>query len=418
MDIKEYVVEKAKVSKEASRRMNSVDSVTKDKALKAMAQALLDNIDIITKANDLDMENGRANNLTKALLDRLLLNKARIEDMASGLVKVADLQDPIGEAIRMWKTPDNLTIAQVRVSLGVIGIIYEARPNVTVDAAGLCIKSGNAVILRGGSEAVNSNKTIVKIISKAGVEAGLPEGFLQYIENTDREAVKVLMRLNEYVDVLIPRGGAGLIKTVVENSTVPVIETGVGNCHVYVDETADFTMAKDIVINAKTQRPAVCNAMETLLVHSSIADIFLPYLKEEIASYNVELRGCEKTAAILKDICEACEEDWGIEFLDLIMAVKVVDSLDEALDHIYKYGTKHSEAIITKDYAKAQRFLNEVDAAAVYVNASTRFTDGSQFGFGGEIGISTQKLHARGPMGIKELTSTKYIVYGEGQIRK
>lgn len=418
MDIREYVVEKAKAAKEATRKMNSIDTKTKDKALKAMAQALLDNMDTIIEANSLDMEKGKENGLSKSLLDRLLLTKARIEDMASGLVKVADLQDPIGEAIRMWKTPDNLTIAQVRVPLGVIGIIYEARPNVTVDAAGLCIKSGNTVILRGGSEAVNSNKTIVDIISKAGVEAGLPEGFLQYIENTDREAVKVLMRLNDYVDVLIPRGGAGLIKTVVENSTVPVIETGVGNCHVYIDESADFAMAKDIIINAKTQRPAVCNAMETLLVHSAIADKFLPYLQQEIKPYNVEIRGCEKTAAILDNICEATEEDWGKEYLDLIMAVKVVSSLDEALDHIYRYGTKHSEAIVTKDYEKAQRFLNEVDAAAVYVNASTRFTDGGQFGFGGEIGISTQKLHARGPMGIKELTSTKYMVYGEGQIRK
>ncbi|WP_163191678.1 glutamate-5-semialdehyde dehydrogenase [Clostridium thermarum] len=418
MDIREYVVEKAKAAKAASRKMNCIDTKTKDRALKAMAQALLDNMDTIIEANSLDMEKGKANGLSKSLLDRLLLNKARIEDMASGLVKVAGLQDPIGEAIRMWKTPDNLTIAQVRVPLGVIGIIYEARPNVTVDAAGLCIKSGNTVILRGGSEAVNSNKTIVDMISKAGVEAGLPEGFLQYIENTDREAVKVLMRLNDYVDVLIPRGGAGLIKTVVENSTVPVIETGVGNCHVYIDESAEFPMAKDIIINAKTQRPAVCNAMETLLVHSAIADKFLPYLQEAIKTYNIELRGCKKTAAILDDICEATEEDWGKEYLDLIMAVKVVSSLDEALDHIYKYGTKHSEAIVTKDYEKAQRFLNEVDAAAVYVNASTRFTDGGQFGFGGEIGISTQKLHARGPMGIKELTSTKYMVYGEGQIRK
>ncbi|WP_139905237.1 glutamate-5-semialdehyde dehydrogenase [Clostridium thermarum] len=418
MDIREYVVEKAKSAKAASRKMNSIDTKTKDRALKAMAQALLDNIDNIIEANSLDMEKGKANGLSKSLLDRLLLNKARIEDMASGLVKVAGLQDPIGETIRMWKTPDNLTIAQVRVPMGVIGIIYEARPNVTVDAAGLCIKSGNTVILRGGSEAVNSNKTIVDIISKAGVEAGLPKGFLQYIENTDREAVKVLMRLNDYVDVLIPRGGAGLIKTVVENSTVPVIETGVGNCHVYIDESADFAMAKDIIINAKTQRPAVCNAMESLLVHSAIADKFLPYLQQAIKPYNVELRGCEKTAVILDDICKATEEDWGKEYLDLIMAVKVVSSLDEALDHIYKYGTKHSEAIVTKDYFNAQRFLNEVDAAAVYVNASTRFTDGGQFGFGGEIGISTQKLHARGPMGIKELTSTKYMVYGEGQIRK
>ena len=418
MAIKEYVLEKAKKAKLASRKMNSVDSRTKDKALKAMANALLDNIDIIIEANSVDMNNGREAGLTKSFLDRLLLNKDRIEDMAAGLIKVSALQDPIGEALSMWKSPDNLTIAQVRVPLGVIGIIYEARPNVTVDAAGLCIKAGNTVILRGGSEAVNSNKTIAKIISDAGVEAGLPEGFLQYIENTDREAVNFLMRLNEYIDVLIPRGGAGLIKAVVENATVPVIETGVGNCHVYVDESADFEMAKNIIINAKTQRPAVCNAMETLLVHSSAADKFLPFLQKEIKPYQVELRGCPKTISIISGINEAIEEDWKTEYLDLIMAVKVVDSLEEALDHIYKYGTKHSEVIVTKDYSKAQRFLNEVDAAAVYVNASSRFTDGAQFGFGGEIGISTQKLHARGPMGVKELTSTKYIVYGEGQIRK
>ncbi|MDP4088758.1 MAG: glutamate-5-semialdehyde dehydrogenase [Bacillota bacterium] len=418
MDIREYVIEKAKAAKEASRYMNCAHSSTKDNALRAMAQALMDNIDNIIQANSLDMEKGEKTGLSKGMLDRLLLNRKRIEGMASGLSKIADLQDPIGEAIRAWKTPDNLTISQIRVPLGVIGIIYEARPNVTVDAAGLCIKSGNTVILRGGSEAVNSNKAIADIISSAGVKAGLPEGFLQYLENTDREAVKVLMRLNEYVDVLIPRGGAGLIKTVVENSTVPVIETGVGNCHVFVDESANFDMARDIVINAKTQRPAVCNAMETLLVHSSIADKFLPYLKEGLDKYNVELRGCRKTAAILENIKEACEEDWAAEYLDLIMAVKVVDSLEEAVDHIYKYSTKHSEAIITENYSNAERFLNEVDAAAVYVNASTRFTDGGEFGFGGEIGISTQKLHARGPMGIKELTSTKYVIHGQGQVRK
>lgn len=418
MDIKEYVVAKAKAAKEASRVMNSVNTNTKDAALKAMGQALLDNMAEILEANSIDINKGKENGLSKALLDRLLLTEARIKDMAEGLFKVADLQDPIGEAIRMWKTTDNLTIAQVRVPLGVIGIIYEARPNVTVDATGLCIKSGNAVILRGGSEAVNSNKKIVEIISKAGEEAGLPEGFLQYLENTDREAVKVLMKLNDYVDVLIPRGGAGLIKTVVENSTVPVIETGVGNCHLYVDEAADLNMAKDIAINGKTQRPAVCNTIESLLVHGAVADKFLPILKEEMDKYKVQLRGCEKAKAILPDIEVATEEDWATEYLDLILAVKVVDSLDEALDHIYRYGTKHSEAIITSNYANAQRFLNEVDAAAVYVNASTRFTDGGKFGFGGEIGISTQKLHARGPMGIKELTSTKYVVYGEGQVRK
>ncbi len=418
MEIKEYVIQKAKQAKEASRRMSFISTVIKDNALRVMAAALIDNADIIIAENSIDMKNGEAAGLNKTLLDRLLLNNKRIKDMADGLVEIAGLQDPIGETIRAWKTPDNLSIGQVRVPLGVIGIIYEARPNVTADAAGLCIKSGNSVVLRGGSEAVNSNKAIVKTISDAGIKAGLPDGFLQYIENTDREAVKVLMKLNEYIDVLIPRGGAGLIKTVIENSTVPVIETGVGNCHVFVDESADFNMARDIVINAKTQRPGVCNAMEKLLVHASVAEDFLPYLKEKLDDYNVELRGCKRTAEILKDIKEACEEDWSTEYLDLIMAVKIVDSLDEAIDHIYKYSSKHSEAIITENYSNAQRFLNEVDAAAVYVNASTRFTDGAQFGFGGEIGISTQKLHARGPMGIKELTSTKYIIYGQGQVRK
>lgn len=418
MEIKEYVIQKAKQAKKASRFMSCADTVTKNSALKAMAAALIDNADIIIAENSIDMRNGEAAGLNKTLLDRLLLNNKRIKDMADGLVEIAGLQDPIGETIRAWKTPDNLSIGQVRVPLGVIGIIYEARPNVTADAAGLCIKSGNSVVLRGGSEAVNSNKAIVKTISDAGIKAGLPDGFLQYIENTDREAVKVLMKLNEYIDVLIPRGGAGLIKTVIENSTVPVIETGVGNCHVFVDESADFEMARDIVINAKTQRPGVCNAMEKLLVHASVAEEFLPYLKEKLDGYNVELRGCKRTAEILNGIKEACEEDWSTEYLDLIMAVKIVDSLDEAIDHIYKYSSKHSEAIITENYSNAQRFLNEVDAAAVYVNASTRFTDGAQFGFGGEIGISTQKLHARGPMGIKELTSTKYIIYGQGQVRK
>ncbi|HCW05697.1 MAG TPA: glutamate-5-semialdehyde dehydrogenase [Clostridium sp.] len=417
MDIKNYVLEKAKGAKEASRLMNSMSSKTKNTALKAMAQALLDNMKEIIEANSVDIKKGKENGLSKALLDRLLLTEERIKDMAEGLIKVSDLQDPIGEAVRMWKTEDNLTIGQVRVPLGVIGIIYEARPNVTVDATGLCIKAGNAVILRGGSEAVNSNKKIAEIISKAGIEAGLAEGFLQYIENTDREAVKVLMKLNDYIDVLIPRGGASLIKTVIENSTIPVIQTGEGNCHLYIDAAADLNMAKDIVINAKTHRPGVCNAIETLLVHAAIADKILPAIKEEMDKYKIELRGCEKTKAFLPDIEVANDGDWDAEYLDLILAVKVVESIDQALDHIYKHSTKHSEAIVTSDYANAQRFLNEVDAAAVYVNASTRFTDGAQFGFGGEIGISTQKLHARGPMGIKELTSTKFIVYGEGQIR-
>ncbi|MGY0373782.1 glutamate-5-semialdehyde dehydrogenase [Clostridium sp. JNZ J1-5] len=417
MDIKEYVMKKAALAKDAARKMSIISTETKNNALLAMADALIENKDIILEANLKDMENGKNKGLSISLLDRLMLDEKRINSMAQGLKDVAALDDPIGEVIKMWKRPNNLKIGQIRVPLGVIGIIYEARPNVTVDAAALCIKSGNAVILRGGSEAINSNTTIAKIISEAAEKAGLPKGSINLIENTDREAVNVMLKLNKYIDVLIPRGGAGLINTVVENATVPVIETGVGNCHIFVDESADLARAVDIVINAKTQRPAVCNAMETLLVHKNVASEFLPKLAKKLEVLEVEMRGCPVTESLIKDAKPASEEDWSKEYLDLILAVKVVDSLDDALDHIYKYSTKHSEAILTNNYANSQRFLNEVDSAAVYVNASTRFTDGSEFGFGAEIGISTQKLHARGPMGLKELTSSKYIIYGEGQIR-
>ncbi|QGU96680.1 glutamate-5-semialdehyde dehydrogenase [Clostridium bovifaecis] len=418
MNINEYVIEKASIAKAAARKMAIIDTLTKNKSLIAMADALLQNTDVILKANEVDMENGRKKGLSPSLLDRLLLDTKRVEAMANGLKEVAALDDPIGEVIRMWKRPNNLKVGQIRVPLGVIGIIYEARPNVTVDAAALCIKSGNSVILRGGSEAINSNLAITKIISEAAESAGLPKGTINLIENTDREAVNVLMKLNEYIDVLIPRGGAGLINTVVKNATVPVIETGVGICHIYVDDSADLINAIDIIVNAKTQRPAVCNAMETLLVNKNIAKEFLPKLSKKLLSLNVELRGCPIVQSIIKDAKPATEQDWATEYLDLILSIKVVDSLDEALDHIYKYGTKHSEAILTNNYSNSQRFLNEVDAAAVYVNASTRFTDGGALGFGAEIGISTQKLHARGPMGLKELTSSKYIIYGEGQIRE
>lgn len=418
MNINEYVIEKASIAKTAARKMAIIDTLTKNKSLIAMADALLQNTDVILKANEVDMENGRKKGLSPSLLDRLLLDTKRVEAMANGLKEVAALDDPIGEVIRMWKRPNNLKVGQIRVPLGVIGIIYEARPNVTVDAAALCIKSGNSVILRGGSEAINSNLTITKIISEAAESAGLPKGTINLIENTDRDAVNVMMKLNEYIDVLIPRGGAGLINTVVKNATVPVIETGVGICHIYVDDSADLDNAIDIIVNAKTQRPAVCNAMETLLVNSSVAKEFLPKLSQKLLSLNVELRGCPLVQSIIKDAKPATEEDWATEYLDLILSIKIVDSLDEALDHIYKYGTKHSEAILTNNYSNSQRFLNEVDAAAVYVNASTRFTDGGALGFGAEIGISTQKLHARGPMGLKELTSSKYIIYGEGQIRE
>lgn len=417
MEIEQYVIEKAKLAKKASRNMVTINAKDKNKALVAMADALIDNMEDIIEANLKDVNKGREKGLSEALLDRLMINKVRIEDMALGLRNVASLEDPNGEVIKMWKRPNNLTIGQVRVPLGVIGIIYEARPNVTVDAAGLCLKSGNAVILKGGSEALNSNTVITNIIYEAAIKNGMPEGCIQFIETSDREAVNVLMRLNQYVDVLIPRGGAGLIQSVVKNATVPVIETGVGNCHVYVDLDGDLESAEEIIVNAKTQRPAVCNAMETLLVHKEIAGEFLPKLAKRLKGLGVELRGCSVTQDIVKDIKPASEEDWFKEYSDLILAIKVVNSLDEALEHIYLYGTKHSEAIITNNYGNSQRFLQEVDAAAVYVNASTRFTDGSEFGFGAEIGISTQKLHARGPMGLKELTSTKYIIYGDGQIR-
>ena len=415
---KKYVLEKAKSAKEASRRMTTTGTKVKNQGLEAMADALIDNMDFILSANRRDIENGKEKGLSQYMLDRLLLNEKRINEMADGLRTVASLRDPIGEAVKMWKTENNLQIGQIRVPLGVIGMIYESRPNVTVDAAALCIKAGNSVILRGGSEAINSNTALAEVIKKAALDNGLPKGCIEFIEVTDREAVNEMMGLNGYIDVLIPRGGAGLINTVVKNATVPVIETGVGNCHIFIDEGADLKMAEDIVINGKTQRPGVCNAVETMLIHKNIASQILPKVAENLTSKGVELRGCQAAQEILKDVKPALEEDWATEYLDFILAIKVVDSIDEAIDHIFKYGTKHSEAIVTNDYSKAQRFLKEIDASTVYVNASTRFTDGSQFGFGAEIGISTQKLHARGPMGLEELTTIKYIIYGEGQIRE
>lgn len=418
MDVRQYVVEKARLAQKAARQLAAASTDVKNAALLAMAEALQQRSDEILRANAQDMEAGRQKGLSQALLDRLLLTEKRIADMAEGLRQVAVLPDPVGEVVKMWTRPNGLQIGQMRVPLGVVGIIYEARPNVTVDAAALCLKTGNAVLLRGGSEAIHSNTAITRIISRAAREVGLPEGAIQLIEMTDREAVNVMLRLNGYLDVLIPRGGAGLIRTVVENASVPVIETGVGNCHVYVDAEADLAMAEEIVINAKTQRPAVCNAMETLLVHREVAADFLPGLAERLTELGVELRGCPETQRLVPGVQAATEEDWETEYLDLILSVRVVASLDDALDHIYRYGTKHSEAIVTSNYFTARRFLQEVDAAAVYVNASTRFTDGFQFGFGAEIGISTQKLHARGPMGLTELTTIKYIVYGEGQIRE
>mgnify|MGYP003375510832 CR=1 FL=1 len=400
-----------------SRILNNLGSREKNIGLEEAARALLENEDEILAANGEDYERAQANGMSQGLLDRLQLTPARIHAMADGLLNVASLDDPVGEVISMKLRPNGLQIGQKRVPLGVIGMIYEARPNVTADAFGLCFKSGNAVILKGGSDAIRTNCAIAASLRTGLSRAGLPEDALQLIEDTDREVTRQLMRLNQYVDVLIPRGGAGLIRTVVENSTVPVIETGTGNCHIYVDETADFNMALDIIFNAKTQRIGVCNACESLLVHEKIAEEFLPLLKKRLDEKQVEIRADEASREIVEGLMPASEEDWGQEYLDYILSLKLVASVDEAIEHINTYNTGHSEAIITRDYFNAQKFLNEVDAAAVYVNASTRFTDGEEFGFGAEIGISTQKLHARGPMGLKELTTTKYIIYGDGQIR-
>ena len=406
-----------KRAKDVSRILNTLGSREKNMGLEEAARALLDNEEEILTANKEDCDKAEAGGMNQGLLDRLRLTPARVQAMADGLLQVASLDDPVGEVLSMKLRPNGLQIGQKRVPLGVIGMIYEARPNVTADAFGLCFKSGNAVILKGGSDALSSNRAIVEALRTGLSRVGLPEDSLQLIEDTSRETTKELMRLNRYIDVLIPRGGAGLIRAVVENSTIPVIETGTGNCHVYVDETADLQMALDIIFNAKTQRIGVCNACESLLVHRKIAERFLPMLKKRVDEKKVEIRGDEDACAMVPGFVPATEEDWGREYLDYILSLKIVDSVDEAISHINTYNTGHSESIVTSDYFNAQKFLNEVDAAAVYVNASTRFTDGNEFGFGAEIGISTQKLHARGPMGLKELTTTKYIIYGDGQIR-
>lgn len=404
-------------AKDVSRILNTLGSREKNMGLEEAARAILDNEEEILTANSEDCRKAEAGGMSQGLLDRLRLTPARVQAMADGLLKVASLDDPVGEVLSMKLRPNGLQIGQKRVPLGVIGMIYEARPNVTADAFALCFKSGNAVILKGGSDALQSNKAIVNALRTGLRGAGLWEDSLQLIEDTSRAAAKELMGLDRFIDVLIPRGGAGLIRSVVENSTIPVIETGTGNCHVYVDETADFHMALDIIFNAKTQRIGVCNACESLLVHRKLAADFLPLLKKRLDEKQVEIRGDEAARAIVPEFVPAGEEDWGREYLDYIISLKIVDSLEEAIHHINTYNTGHSETIVTSDYFHAQKFLNEVDAAAVYVNASTRFTDGEEFGFGAEIGISTQKLHARGPMGLKELTTTKYIIYGDGQIR-
>ena len=404
-------------AKDVSRILGKLGQTEKNAGLFAAAGELEAAASSILEANGQDVDAAVKRGMHAGLVDRLRLDGSRIKAMADGLRDVAALEDPVGEVESMKKRPNGLLIGRKRVPLGVIGIIYEARPNVTADAFGLCFKSGNAVILRGGSDAIRSNEAIVAAIRRGLLAAGLPEDAVQLVADTSRESARELMRLNGYLDVLIPRGSAGLIRTVVENSTVPVIETGTGNCHVYVDATADFQMALDIIYNAKTQRIGVCNACESLLVHQSIAEEFLPLLKERLDEKQVEIRADEASCRLVPGFVPAVEEDWGREYLDYILSLKQVGSLEEAIAHINRYGTGHSEAIVTRDYGNAQRFLEEVDAAAVYVNASTRFTDGAQFGFGAEIGISTQKLHARGPMGLRELTTIKYIIYGDGQVR-
>lgn len=412
------VLEIGKKAKEASRQLAIASTEVKNKALLQMANTLKASTEKILSANAVDLEAARKEGVSSAILDRLFLNEARLDEMVAGLRDIVRLPDPVGEIIHGWKLANGLLINKVRVPLGVVGIIYEGRPNVTVDAASLCLKAGNAVILRGSDIAFNSNSILTDIIASVLTQAGLPENSIQLIREKGREVVAELMKLYGYVDVLIPRGGAGLIKTVVENSSVPVIETGVGNCHVYIDAEADLHKAAKIVINAKTQRPGVCNAMETLLVHREIAKDFLPSIIKELQQKNVVIYGCPITRSMTENVQPATEADWETEYLDLKLAVRVVESLDEAIAHIEKYGTKHSEAIVTENYLSVRRFTEEIDAAAIYVNASTRFTDGGQFGFGAEIGISTQKLHARGPMALPELTSIKYVAYGTGQIRE
>lgn len=406
-----------KHAKGAEAAMRNLPTVKKNQILTAVAGKLLDKTEEILAANAIDIENGKKNQMPDGLIDRLLLTPERVAGMAEGLRQLVELEDPIGEVTGMKKRPNGLLIGQKRVPLGVIGIIYEARPNVTADAFGLCFKTGNVVILKGGSDAIHSNKAIVAYIRETLREHEVTEDAIQLIEDTSRETAAAFMKMNQYVDVLIPRGGRGLIQAVVNQSTIPVIETGTGNCHIYVDESADLTMAADIVINAKTQRIGVCNACESLLVHQAVKDAFLPVLASRLKEKHVEVRADERAKALIPESIPATEEDWGREYLDYIISIKVVDSVEEAISHINRYNTKHSEAIVTNNYTHAQKFLDEVDAAAVYVNASTRFTDGFEFGYGAEIGISTQKLHARGPMGLLALTTTKYIIYGNGQIR-
>lgn len=412
-----YILSLGENAKKVKNELMTAPTGKKNTALIKIAEELRNNIDLIIEKNKIDLENAVNNGMSKSMQDRLMLDEKRINSIANACVNLSKLDDPVGEIVGGGVRPNGMRIEKVRVPMGVIGIIYEARPNVTVDAASLCLKSGNTVILRGGKEAFNTNKILMEIMRSAVKKAGFSENIMQLVEDTSRETATEMMKLNGYIDVLIPRGGAGLISSVVKNATVPVIETGTGNCHLFVDNSADIKMALDILINGKTQRPSVCNALESLLVHEDIAEEFLPLAKENLDKFGVEIRGCEKTKAVLSDITDATEEDYATEFLDLIISVKVVKDVDEAIEHISKYTTGHSECIVTKSLENSAKFQSSIDAAAVYVNCSTRFTDGEEFGLGAEIGISTQKLHARGPMGLREMTTTKYLISGNGQIR-
>ena len=418
MDIKHHVIEKARRAKIAAKRRSNLPSAVKNAGLIKMADEIEAQTEAIRSANAMDVKEANHRGLSTAMIDRLTLNPKRILEMAKGLREVAGLPDPVGEVIRMWRRPNGMQVGKTRVPIGVIGIVYESRPNVTADAASLCLKAGNAVVLRGGSEAIHSNAAIVAILEKAGESAGIPSGSISFIETTDRQAVFEMLKQDAFIDLIIPRGGEVLMKMVTENSRIPVIKHDKGLCHTYVDDQADLSMAHAICLNAKVQRPGTCNAMETLLVHEGIAKNFLPKMIEAFQKAGVEIRGCPRTGKIVRQIKEAKEEDWATEYLDLILSVKTVKDMEEALEHIARYGSGHSEAIITRDYGKARRFLNEVDACGVFVNASTRLNDGYQFGLGAEIGISTTRIHARGPMGLEELTTTKYIVLGDGQIRE
>lgn len=411
------LIEKAKKAKAASAFVSIATTEEKNQALNTIADELIKNSDYILKQNKLDLENGKKNSLSSALLDRLAINEARLEGIAQGLLEVAQLDDPVGEVMESWDRPNGLQIESVRVPLGVVGMVYEARPNVTVDAAGLCLKTGNAVILRGSSSAIESNKALVSIIHQALAKTSLPVDAVQLLEDTSRETAAQLFKLNDYLDVLIPRGGQNLINTVVNNATIPVLETGAGNCHVYIDDSAEKEMAINIAVNAKVQRPSVCNAIETVLIHKNWAEKHLVDLLKEMKANGVELYGDGYVVKQFEGVKEATEEDWATEYLDLVLAVKIVENVEDAIRHINQYGTKHSEAIVSENDKNVKRFFQSVDASSLYHNASTRFTDGFEFGFGAEIGISTQKLHARGPMGLKALTTNKYVIKGEGQIR-